>query len=143
MRQLCDDDDELESAGAGEQHAAAEGSGGGAMDVEDEQDLLRVLQGSDVWELNPEAEGEFREPINMLAAQTSLFGDGDLPLQGSGAGEESGAGAAAGSPAQLGDGEGCSSRGAGGAAGGEGDGGDQEPAAENLASESEDDSWLG
>jgi hypothetical protein len=114
------------------------------MDVEDEQDMMRILQESGVWELQPEAEAEFREPINLLAAQASLFGESDLPLQSSGAGKVSGAGAAAGSPTRHGDEEGCSSRGAGGVAGGEGDGGDQEPAAVNLAdSESEDDSWLG
>ena len=113
-------------------------------EAQDEQDLLRVLSRSGVWEHRQEAEAEFREPVNVLAAQASLFDDGDLPSQDSGLGAERGSGSlAAGSaaPPFAGAHQGPDA-GASGGAGGVGAVQNEVPEAIDI-DDSDDDSWLG
>ena len=106
--------------------------------------MMRMLQRSGVWEFGQEAEDEFREPVNVLAAQESLFDDSDLHSQDVGPGAGNDASSPVGSSVPLSEGAAGSRQVAGGAAasGGAAEG-RNEAGVISLDCSSDDDSWLG
>ena len=84
MPQLLDDDHiEEPEAGLAHNGAAADGAGSG----QGAEGKLEMLKRSGLWEWCDEAEREFTEPINVLAAQRDVFEDDsfDSPLVDAGA----------------------------------------------------------
>ena len=86
LKRLDDDDDAdiVAEEPAGQQAMPGGGSGGMQVDGEESQEQkMDILRKSGLWEYRQDAEDQFCEPINVLAAQASVFSDDDNDLASS------------------------------------------------------------